>query len=50
MGSNGTPKKRGLYHYLYKQWKETKSGREIHAKEVERQRALPVKPREPKGS
>lgn len=48
MGSTSNAKKRGLYHYLYKQWKETKIGHEIHDREVKRQRALPVKPREPK--
>lgn len=45
MGSNQLAKKRGLAHYLHKQWINTKSGREEHAKEIERMRALPVKPR-----
>jgi hypothetical protein len=36
-------KKRGMAHYRHKQWIATKTGAELHAKEVARQKALPVK-------
>jgi hypothetical protein len=43
MGANGTPKKRGLTHFLHRQWINTTVGKELHKKECERQKKLPVK-------
>jgi len=45
MGANGTAKKRGMEHYLHRQWLNTTVGKERHAEDVKRQRALPVKPK-----
>jgi hypothetical protein len=43
--SNSTPKKRSLTYHLHKQWIQTKTGKELHAKEVKRQHSLPIKPK-----
>jgi hypothetical protein len=45
MGGNSNPKKRGLAKFLHKQYIATKTGKELHAKEVKYQRSLPAKPK-----
>jgi len=45
MGNNGKPKKRGLTHYLYEQWKATKGGKEEHKRIVEEQARRKPRPK-----
>jgi hypothetical protein len=41
----GQAKKKGLAHYLHKQWVATSTGAELHKADVARQKKLPVKPK-----
>ena len=38
MSSDQTTKVKGIAHYLHKQWVATTTGRELHEKEVAKQR------------
>ena len=45
MGNTQDAKKRGMAHWLHKQWIATKAGRDQHKIDMERMRKLPVKPK-----
>ena len=42
-GAGGVKKKRGMDHYLHRQWIATKIGREQHKQDCLRMKAIPIK-------